>query len=135
MQLINNKISSKIIYEDSDIVLFPISITRFAAEEARKALLDAGIKASIIHQLWIKPFIFKEEWKNALNNSKFGGIILDDDYIDGVGRCIAHEMMIQSNKKVFAMGLKDRSAGFHKSVDNLPPTAEEIVSKVLDLVR
>jgi pyruvate/2-oxoglutarate/acetoin dehydrogenase E1 component len=124
-----------VIYEDSDVVLFPISITRFNAEEARKALLDKGVKASIIHQLWIKPFVFKDEWKNALNNSKFGGIILDDDYVGGVAGSIAHDMMIQSDKKVYAMGLENRSAGFHKSVDNLPPTVDKIVEQVLELIQ
>ena len=116
--------------DEPDIVLFPISITRFDAEEARKMLLDKGIKASIIHQLWIKPFIFEDKWKEYLDNSKYGGIVLDDDYEQGVASSIAHRMMIKSNKKVYTMGLDHRTAGFHHLVDNLPPSPDKIVNLV-----
>ena len=104
-----------------DIVLFPISITRFAAEEAKKELEKNGLIVSIFHQLWIKPFIVKDPWKECLNSSKYGGLVLDDDYQDGVSRSIAHQLMLESNKKVFTLGLEDRTAGFHRNVDNLPP--------------
>ena len=123
-----------VILEDSDVVLFPISITRFDAEQARKMLLDKGIKASIIHQLWIKPFIFEDKWKECLNKSKYGGLVMDDDYEQGVASSIAHRMMIQSDKKVHTLGLDHRTAGFHKSVDNLPPSPEKITSKVMDMM-
>ena len=123
-----------VILEDSDVVLFPISITRFDAEQARKMLLDVGIKASIIHQLWIKPFIFEDKWKECLNKSKYGGLVMDDDYEQGVASSIAHRMMIQSDKKVHTLGLDHRTAGFHKSVDNLPPSPEKITSKVMDMM-
>ncbi len=123
-----------VMYEESDVVLFPISITRFDAEEARKDLESSGLKVSIIHQLWIKPFVFKEEWKKCLNNSKFGGIVLDDDYEQGVASSIAHRMMIESNKKVYTMGLEHRTAGFYKDVDNLPPSPKEIFNKVSEMI-
>jgi len=122
-----------VIHEKSDIVLFPISITRFEAEKARRILQSKGIKASIIHQKWIKPFVFKEEWKTCLTNSLYGGIVLDDDYEDGVSKCIAHEMMLATNKKVYTMGLKNRTAGFHKKVDNLPPSTKEIIDFIVNI--
>ena len=130
----NTKELHDVILEDSDIVLFPISITRFDAEEARKMLLDNGIKASIIHQLWIKPFIFEDTWKECLNKSKYGGLVMDDDYEQGIASSIAHRMMIESNKKVYTLGLEHRTAGFHKDSDNLPPSPEEIVNKVMEIV-
>ena len=123
-----------VLHDDPDVVLFPISITRFDAEEARKELEKQGIKASIIHQLWIKPFLFKEIWKRQLNSSKFGGIVLDDDYEQGVASSIAHRMMLESDKKVYTMGLEHRTAGFHKDVDNLPPSSEKIFNKVMEIV-
>ena len=126
----NTEELNDVILEDSDVVLFPISITRFDAEEARKRLMDKGIKASIIHQLWIKPFNFKDEWKECLNNSKYGGIVLDDDYEQGAASSIAHRMMLKSDKKVYTLGLDNRTAGFYKDVDNLPPSPQKIVKKV-----
>ena len=123
-----------VIENEADFTLFPISITRFDAEKARIILKDQGYKINIIHQLWIKPFIFKEEWKNALNGSKYGGMVLDDDYEEGVASSIAHNMMIESNKKVYTLGLEHRTAGFHPDVDNLPPSPENIAKNVKSII-
>ena len=59
-----------ILHDKADFTIFPISITRFDAEEARKILESDGYKINIIHQLFIKPFEFKSDWPNALNNQK-----------------------------------------------------------------
>ena len=125
---------NNVILDDADIILFPISVTRFETEKARLILESKGIKASIIHQLWIKPFIFHDEWKQALDNSKYGGLILDDDYEQGVATSIAHDMIIKSSKIVNVLGLEHKTAGFHHKVDNLPPSSDIIVKKVLDII-
>jgi len=123
-----------IYYDNPDVVLFPISITRFAAVEASIELKKKGIKVSVIHQLWLKPFDFKDKWKSQLHNSKYGGIVVDDDYVDGIGKCLAHDMMMEINKKVRVMGLENKSAGFHKTVDNLPPNKDQIIEKIITLI-
>jgi acetoin:2,6-dichlorophenolindophenol oxidoreductase subunit beta len=130
----NTEELNDVILEDSDIVLFPISITRFDALEAEQMLREKGIKVSIINQLWIKPFTFQDHWKDCLTKSKYGGLVLDDDYEHGVASSIAHRMMLESNKKVHTLGLEHRTAGFHKNVDNLPPSPERIVNKVMDII-
>ena len=33
------------------------------------------------------------------------------------------------------MGLKDKTAGHHKKVDNLPPKATEIISKIKKIIK
>jgi len=123
-----------IIHDNSDFVLFPISITRFEAEKARLVLKERGLNISIIHQLWLKPFTFKKEWLRCLNNSRIGGLVLDDDYEQGVASSIAHRMMIQSNKKVYTLGLQHRTAGFHSKVDNLPPNYQDIINFIEKLL-
>jgi pyruvate/2-oxoglutarate/acetoin dehydrogenase E1 component len=123
-----------IIHDKSDFVLFPVSITRFAAIEAQKDLEKMGYKVSIIHQLWIKPFIAKDTWIDCLRESKSGGIVLDDDYEQGVASSIAHSLMLGSGKPVHTLCIENRTAGFHPSVDNLPPTKEKIVEKVLKII-
>ena len=60
---------NNVIFDDADIILFPISVTRFETEKARLILESKGIKASIIHQLWIKPFIFHETSMSIFNNN------------------------------------------------------------------
>jgi pyruvate/2-oxoglutarate/acetoin dehydrogenase E1 component len=117
-------------HEESDITLFPISITRFAAEEACRSLESEGYRVNVDHILWIKPFNLSEESLTALKSSKFGGIVLDDDYEEGAASSIAHRIMLKSNKPIHTMALKHRTAGFHPRVDNLPPSASEIVKKV-----
>jgi pyruvate/2-oxoglutarate/acetoin dehydrogenase E1 component len=123
-----------IAHQDSDIVLFPISITRFEAEKARKMLEAKGVKASIFHLRWLKPHNLKDQWKHTVAHSKRGAIVLDDDYVNGVAKSIAHDIMMDTHKPVWTMGLEDRTAGFYKTVDNLPPSAEQIAQRVLNIV-
>ena len=129
----NSDEMENIISDQADITLFPFSITRFSAIEAKKKLENLGLKVNIIHQLWIKPFIFHDEWAQALKNSKFGGIVLDDDYEEGAASSIAHRMMIATNKRVETMCLRQRTAGFHPKVDNLPPNSDEIVVRTMEI--
>lgn len=117
----------------ADITLFPISVTRFAAEEAKEELEKMGYKVNVCHVLWIKPFDFKPAWEISLTNSKFGGIVLDDDYEQGVASSIAHEIMLKTGKPTHTLALENRTAGFHPSVDNLPPSKEDIIKKVLEV--
>ena len=92
--------------------------------------MKRGIKIGIANILWIKPFKIKKKWIESLKKSKFGGIILDDDYVRGVASDMAYKLMKVSNKKIDVMGLKDRSAGFSKKSDNLPPQTDEIIKTI-----
>ena len=121
--------------DNLDIVLFPISITRFEAQKAKIELEKEGYKIGIANIVWIKPFVMKKEWEKAVIKSKFGGIVLDDDYSQGVATNLAYEMIKKTGKKINIMGLKDKSAGFSKSTDNLPPNYLEIVEKVKEVVK
>ena len=126
---------SDFISKDLDIILFPISITRFEAQKAKIELEKKGYKIGIGNIVWIKPFEIKKEWENAVKSSKFGGIVLDDDYPQGVAANLAYEMMKKTGKKIDVLGLKNKSAGFSKATDNLPPSYLEIVEKVEEIVK
>ena len=121
--------------ENLDIILFPISITRFEAQKAKIELEKQGYKIGIANILWIKPFVIKKEWENAVKTSKFGGIVLDDDYSQGVATNLAYDIMKKTGKKVDTMGLKNKSAGFSKETDNLPPNCLEIVERVKKIIK
>ena len=118
-----------------DFVIIAISITRFEAIQAKKILEKKGYKIGIIHILWIKPFKISKNALNCISNSKFGAIILDDDYVDGISNSIANKVNHLTNKKIFSMGLLNKSAGFHKRVDNLPPNASQISNKILSILK
>lgn len=112
-----------------DFVLFPISITRFEAVKAQTILEKMGYKISIIHQFDLNGI--NQDSINELKNSKYGGLVFDDDYENGIGKCIASDLMLHTQKKVYTMGLENKTAGFHKQVDNLPPNCEKIVEFVI----
>ena len=117
-----------------DVVIFAISITRFESFKAKKILEKKGIKVGIVNIVWLKPFKIEKRWLNALKKSKFGGIVIDDDYVNGVSKSFANDLNLKSNKQMHTMGLKDKTAGFHKTVDNLPPNAKEICKQVEKIV-
>jgi acetoin:2,6-dichlorophenolindophenol oxidoreductase subunit beta len=117
-----------------DIIIFAISITRFEAEKAKKILDNKGYKIGIVHVLWIKPFTLTKQMVVAIKNSKYGGIILDDDYVDGVSNSLANKINLQTKREIHTMGLKNITAGAHKKLDNLPPSHKEIIKKVLDII-
>ena len=121
-------------FEEADIIIFAISITRFEAQKVKNALEKEGLKIGVANILWIKPFEIKKEWLSTLKNSKYGGIILDDDYESGVSSDMAYKLMKLSNKNVEVMGLKNKSAGFSKQSDNLPPKKEEIIKKIKKII-
>ena len=123
------------IADDLDLVLFPISITRFEAQKAKKELEKEGYKIGIANILWIKPFHIKKDWEKAVIKSKFGGIVLDDDFTQGVASNIAYELMKRTKKNFEVMGLKNKSAGFSKDTDNLPPSYKDIISKCKEIIK
>ena len=126
----NTEESENIIYPVADFTIFPISITRLEMKKLVQLAEQEGIKLNIIHQLWIKPFIVENSWKVALDNSKYGGLVTDDDYVEGTASSIANELSLATGKRVYTLGLEPRTAGFHPSVDNLPPNAEQILEKL-----
>tara|TARA_Y100000590_G_C15720231_1_gene1013285 strand:- start:998 stop:1927 length:930 start_codon:yes stop_codon:yes gene_type:complete len=122
-------------HNEFDIIIFSISVTRFEALKAKKILDKKNIKIGVINILWLKPLKIKKYWLQALHKSIFGGIVIDDDYEDGVAKNIANDLNILSGKKIYTLGLKNRSAGFHSKVDNLPPSSIEISRKILKIIK
>jgi len=115
------------------ITLFPISITRFAAIEAAKELQKEGINVDVCHILQIKPFEPNELQLLSLKSSGIG-IVLDDDYVDGIAKSLAFDLNKKTGADVHVMGLDDKTAGFYSQVDNLPPSKEKIIKKIRELL-
>jgi pyruvate/2-oxoglutarate/acetoin dehydrogenase E1 component len=113
-----------------DFTLFPISITRLEMDKVVELATQEGIKVNIFHQLWIKPFNIEDRWIKSLKNSQFGGLVTDDDYVEGTASSIANELSLASRKNIWTLGLDPKTAGFYSNVDNLPPNAEKIVEKL-----
>ena len=132
----NNKIELKDdIKGRKDFVIIAISITRFEAIKAKEILEKRGLKIGIINILWIKPLKISKASIKCIANSKFGAILLDDDYVDGISNSLANKLSHMTDKKIFTLGLSDKSAGFHKKVDNLPPSSSQIIKKIISLTK
>lgn len=124
-----------IIHNKADITLIGISAARLNILEAVKILEKDNITCNVIHLLWLKPFQHTETMISALNNSTHGGIVFDTDFENGVSKCIAHDLMLRSEKKVQVLGLEERTAGFAPYLDNLPPSPEKIYEYVKRIVK
>lgn len=118
-----------------DIILMPISITRFSAEKAKLILEKKGFKVGIIHLINLKPLEIKSAWIKAIKSSKFGVLMTDNDYEDGILRILAHKINEKTNKQIRVLGLKNRTAGHHPSKDNLPPNEFEITKKAISIIK
>jgi transketolase C-terminal domain/subunit len=122
------------ILPDPDVVLFPISITRFAAIEAARILLEKGIRASVAHVFRVKPFSPSQDALNNLQLARHGGCVIDDDYPDGIAKSLAYDLSLSTGARMHALGLDDRSAGFGNGLDNLPPDGQKIARFVLEKI-
>jgi len=131
----NTKELNDIIYDKSDLVIFSISITRFEALKAQQILKNENINISVVNMFWIKPYKITEKHIKALKNSKFGGLVIDDDYEDGIAKSIANDLNNISGKSIKTLGLKNKTAGFHPNVDNLPPNAEQIYKLIKKIIK
>ena len=118
-----------------DITIFALSITRFEAMNVPAlAKENLGVNINIVNIVDIKPLSLKQEALDSLKSSKFGGIVLDDDYVDGIAKNIALDLNHLTGKKVNVLGLDDKSAGFYPEVDNLPPSKFKILNLVKKII-
>ena len=131
----NKKEFKNKIKKNMDIILMPISITRFSAEKAKKILESQGLKVGIIHLVDLKPFKIESSWIKAIKTSKYGVLMTDNDYVDGILRVLAHKLNEKTDKKINVLGLDDRTAGHHSNVDNLPPDEKKIINNVFKIIK
>ena len=131
----NKKEFKNIIKNKLDIILMPISITRFEAEKALININKLGISVGIIHLVNLKPLNLKKDWIKAIKSSRYGVLMTDNDYVDGILRTLAHKISEKTEKKVHVMGLKNKSAGHTEAKDNLPPNCFEIIEKVKKIIK
>ena len=129
----NSEELENIAFSKPDICLFPISITRFAAMDAAEILTKKGYKIAVHHIETIKPFRIDSKMKKSLEAAGTG-LVLDDDYCDGVAKAIAFDLFKETGSVMEVLGLENKTAGFSEKVDNLPPNKLDIEKKVLDIL-
>lgn len=130
-----SKLSNNYI-KNPDLILMPISVTRFEMEEVKNYFKKSKIKIGIIHLWQLKPLTLSKKDYDYLATSKNGILMTDNDFKDGLMSIISSN--INENIKpqnFYYIGLKEKTAGHHKKVDNLPPKATEIISKIKKIIK
>jgi len=119
-----------------DVVLFPISITRFAAMDAAMELHD-HLSVAVHHVMQLKPFLqsISSVALHDLMDARFGGIVIDDDYPGGVASDIAMQLHTATGARMRVLGLANKTAGFGPGMDVLPPDAKRIKQVVKEMLR
>ena len=130
----NTEEFENIIRSECDLTIFPISITRFEMKRLLELAEMENIRLNVIHVVWLKPFTIHDEWIESVVNSKYGGLVTDDDFEEGVASSLANQINIKSDKKIHTLGLKPITAGFYPEVDSLPPNSEEILHKIKKII-
>lgn len=114
--------------KNAQISIYAISITRFAAMEAQTRLSREGIRADLLHISQLKPLLVPPPFSAKV-------LVLDDDYEGGAMSHIALELHRVFGTETHVLGLPNRTAGFADWADVLPPTAEQIVKKVKEILK
>ncbi len=118
----------------AEITLFAISAARFSTKEALSILKKRGIRANLIHLVWLKPFEMTSRILEPLRASG-RGMVIDSAYeIAGASQSIAYNLMKASHVPVLALGQEDRSPGVAKHLENGTPTPQKIVDTVVQFL-
>lgn len=123
-----------VISDNPDLTIFPISITRFEMRKLLEIAKMNDLRINVIHVVWLKPFNIEDKHINSLKESKYGGLVTDDDFEEGLASSLANQLSTKCDKTVHTLGLRPVTAGFYPQVDSLPPTADEIFEKILKII-
>lgn len=124
-----------VVHPEARITLYPISATRFSAQQAAKELASEGIICNVIHVLWLKPFVMGDRFVQPLLQSRNGLVIDAGHETAGASQSIAYEMMQATGIPVKALGLEDRTKCLCTPLKNEIPTAERIAEAVRKILK
>lgn len=131
----NTQEMDDIIYEDADITLYAISVTRFEACRAIDMLKKDGIKCNIIHIVWLKPFAITKHLIEPLLQSNKGIVIDPGHSIAGASQSIAYELNQATGCNVKALGLYDNTKCLCHPFQNKMPDAKRIYDVIKTVLK
>ncbi|MBN2008118.1 hypothetical protein JW960_02095 [candidate division KSB1 bacterium] len=119
---------------DPDITLYAISSTRFEVGKAARLLADDGIRCSIVHLYWLKPFVVDERLSHPLMRSRIGMVIDSGHEICGAAQAIAYALSEATGYRVAALGTEDKTKCLCEPHQNKAPDAQRIYLAVKQLM-
>jgi len=124
------------LYQKSDLTVILNSITRHSAGDIEREFKNTKFKISIIHLYKLKPLLFSKKEIKSIKNSKFGVLICDNDYLDGMPAILSANINKKYKvKNSYLLGLKEKTAGHHSKRDILPPNSKNIISKIYEIIK
>lgn len=122
------------IYDDAVINVFCISKARLNIFEAKKSLLNLGIRINIFHIAWLKPFDFSK-YVQYLEKCPLGIVVDSGRVICGASEHIAYELMhMVHGSKVYAFGIEDMPKSANPNCYNEVPNGEKIAKRVTEIL-
>jgi acetoin:2,6-dichlorophenolindophenol oxidoreductase subunit beta len=123
-----------VIVDGADVTIFAVSATRFEGKRALDLMAERGIRANLIHVVWLKPFQVSDTAKRALAASKVG-LVCDSAFeIAGASQSIAYDLMLETGVPVKAVGMFDRSSGVAIALENHTPSGDRIAEEAVALL-
>ncbi len=131
---LNSEEMPDIIMDGAEITLYAASAGRLNALEAHKMLLEQGVKANLIHLVWLKPFEMNARVMEPLRQTRCA-LVIDSTY-EIVSACehLAYTLMINTGFPVQALGQFDRTQGLVPRLENGTPVPERIVATAKEMV-
>ena len=122
------------IKEDAVINVFCISKARLNIVEAKRILLDLGIKINIFHVAWLKPFN-STKYTSYLKKCPIVVVIDADRVTCGAPEHIAYELMHSvEGSKVYALGIEDLPKSTNPKYYNEVPNAKKITQFIINIL-
>lgn len=123
------------IHDDSVINVFCISKARLNIAEAKKLLLDLGIKINVFHIAWLKPFNYSK-YIPHLKKCPLGIVIDADRVICGTPEHIAYQLMHSvKGSNVYALGIEDVPKSTNPKYYNEVPSGSKIAQIIINILK
>ena len=120
--------------EEADINIFAISVCRLHAIKAKELLAKRGIRANVIHIMWLKPF-HAIQYTHIIEKIPYGVVVEPGREICGAAEHIAYELMTKNpGSNIARIGLEDVAKTTNPNYYNEVPQSDKIVKKVLDVL-
>lgn len=115
---------------DAQINIFAISVCRMHAIKAKEILREKGIKANILHIMWLKPFN-ASKYSEVLINTPLGIVVDPGHEICGASQAIAYDLMMKAaGSRVEVLGIEDTFKCTNPNYYNSTPSAEIIADRI-----
>jgi pyruvate/2-oxoglutarate/acetoin dehydrogenase E1 component len=121
--------------ENSQLTILAIGAARINAQRVQQLLGESGIEVDFFNLFQLSPLDFPDGFFQSIH--KTGRcLVVDSDYEEwGPSENVAYKIFRETGLNAQALGLPRKSAGFSKATDNLSPPINQIVTRVMGIIK